>query len=190
VFPFSPGQVAGYGIVALLVLAVGWRYLQRPPEPPPAVPAPAVAAEAAAPVAVVVAVSGEVRRPGVYRLAGGARVQDAVARARPTRRADLEAINLAVRLADGEQVVVPRRGTPAAASAGGSAGAGGDGGIVHLNSATQAELEELDGIGPALASRIIEYRDQHGGFASVEELDEVSGIGPARLAALADHVAP
>jgi competence protein ComEA len=83
-------------------------------------------------------------------------------------------------------VVGPRHGAPAAASA----GAGGDGGIVHLNSATQAELEELDGIGPALASRIIEYRDEHGGFASVEELDEVSGIGPARLAALADHVAP
>ena len=106
------------------------------------------------------------------------------------RGAQLGAINLAERLADGEQVVVPARGALApAGSTVSSGGAAAPGAIVHLNSATLEQLETLDGIGPALAQRIVDYRSAHGGFRSLAELDQVSGIGPARLAALHGHVA-
>jgi competence protein ComEA len=189
----TPRQVAMYAVAALLVLAVGWRYATPPPSQPAApAPGPApVAAEPDMPAVVVVDVAGAVRRPGVHRLPGGARVQDAVRKARPRPGADLAALNLAARLADGEKIVVPRRGETVAAAAGGSAGAApAAGGIVHLNSATAEQLEALDGIGPSLAAAIVEYRETNGGFSSVEELDQVSGIGPARLAALAGQVAP
>jgi competence protein ComEA len=118
----------------------------------------------------------------VYRLPTGARVQDAVKRAGATRRADLAAVNLAARLTDGEQVVVPVRGqAPAAADGAGTASPAAP---VSLNSGTLEQLETLDGVGPSLAQRIIDYRTLHGGFRSLAELDQVSGFGPARLAAL------
>ncbi|MGZ4481084.1 MAG: helix-hairpin-helix domain-containing protein [Gaiellales bacterium] len=178
-------QMVLAALVALAVLAVGWRY--RPdasapaPEPRAAV---AVPASAAAPV-VVVDVTGAVRRPGVYRLPSWARVQDAVRRAGLRPGARLAGINLAARLADGEQIVVPGRGQPAGVAPPVSGAAGGP---VHLNSATLEQLESLDGIGPALAQRILDYRAAHGGFRTLDELDQVSGIGPARLASLAGHV--
>ena len=179
------------GIAAgLLVLAVGYRVLaNRPAEPPPV----AVEKRAAVKVPrerVYVHVAGAVRRPGLYRVPESTRVGRAVELAGgPTRKADLAATNLAAAVEDGQQILVAARGTappPTSATAGTTAPAG----PISLASATQAQLEELDGIGPTLAARILEYRDTHGGFRSVEELGEVDGIGEVRLAALREAVQP
>ena len=179
-------------VVLVVVLALAGRMLLRPRHP--AVPPPVrVAAPAAAsrPAKLFVDVVGAVRRPGVYRVPEGARVAQAVARAGgPTPNAQLELVNLAARVADGEQVVVPRRGAagPMSAVAGGAGSA--PAGPVHLNSATLEQLDALPGVGPVTAQKILDYRQQHGGFGSVDELDAVPGIGPARLADLRGLVAP
>jgi competence protein ComEA len=140
----------------------------------------------------LVHVAGAVRTPGVYRLRDGERVQDAVRRAGgPRAGADLNAINLAAKVADGQQVVVPRRGAAGAAPVSG-AGAAEPGSPpqapVSLNTATAEQLDTLDGVGPATASKILEYRRQHGGFRSIDDLGEIPGIGPKRLAALRGKV--
>jgi competence protein ComEA len=177
-------------IVAVVALALGGRALLRPTHasvPPPlhvrrsdASPKPAL---------VYVDVVGAVRRPGLYRLETGARIADALARAGgPTRKADMELINLAALVADGEQVAVPRRGASVTAGIGGAAST--SSGPVHLNSATLEQLDALPGVGPVTAQKIVDYRTQHGGFGSVDELDAVAGIGPARLADLRPLVAP
>ena len=151
---------------------------------------------------LVVHVVGQVKRPGVVVLAVGARVRDAVAKAGGARSgADLGALNLARPLVDGEQLRVPRPGeapAPADAAAGGSGaggsrsgsagGPGGPGGAVNLNTANQAVLEELPGVGPVLAQRIIDWRSEHGRFTSVDELAEVSGIGEKMFAQLQGKV--
>ena len=185
------------GCLALL-LFVGSKLLARPQTsaalaPPAAAPTEAAAA---APTAVVVDVVGAVRRPGLYRLRQGARIADAVSRAGgATPKADLALINLAAPLADGEQVVVPRRGTaalgaPAGAAGAGSAGGAPSGGPVHVSTATLEQLDSLPGIGPVTAQKILDYRQQHGAFHSVEELEGVPGIGPAHMAELKGLVIP
>jgi len=137
---------------------------------------------------LVVHVAGAVRRPGVYRLRAGARVADAVERAGGARRrADLGAVNLAAELQDGRQVLVPLRAKGGVAAAN-AAGATAPGVPLNLNTATVEQLDELDGIGPATAQQIVAYREEHGGFGSVEELDQVPGIGETRLSALRDKV--
>lgn len=152
------------------------RVAVRPPSPPGA----------------LVHVAGQVRRPGVYRVAAGARVVQVLRRAGgPTRRADLSALNLAAPVQDGQQVLIPARapspGAPGAAGPGaGSRGAG----PISLSSASEQDLDGLDGIGPTLAARIVEWRRTHGGFASVDQLMEVPGIGPTRLEALRSRVVP
>jgi competence protein ComEA len=139
-----------------------------------------------APAELVIHVAGKVRTPGVVRLPPGSRVLDAVdAAGGATKGADLTGLNLARLLTDGEQVVV---GVPAPAGAAPTNAPGTASGPININTATASQLEELPGIGPALAARILAWRDEHGQFTSVEELQEVSGIGPATLAELADLI--
>ena len=139
---------------------------------------------------VVVHVAGAVRDPGVYRLPAGARVDDAVGRAGgATRRADLGGLNLAAKLEDGRQVLVPERaprGGVAAAGAGTAAPA--EGQPLNLNTATLEQLDTLSGIGPLTAQKILDFREENGGFGSIEELGEIPGIGEKRLASLREEV--
>ena len=154
-------------------------------------PVPALVPErAAATPALVVHVAGAVRRPGLYRLAEGKRVADAVARAGgATAPADTAAINLAAPLADGMQVIVPRRVAVAAGGGGGAAEAAVPA-RVSLSSASAAELDALPGVGPVTAQKIVDYRAAHGGFRAVEDLDAIPGIGPARIEQLRDLTTP
>jgi competence protein ComEA len=160
---------------------------------------------------VTVHVVGQVKAPGVFQLPMGARVADAVAKAGGALKgADLASVNLARVLTDGEQVRVPRPGEtvapPGSGTGGAAAGAGspsgsgamggsaagggvvGAGGKLDLNTATAAQLEELPGVGPVLAQRIVDWRTEHGRFASVDELGEVSGIGEKIFAELQPKV--
>jgi competence protein ComEA len=137
--------------------------------------------------ALVVDVVGAVRHGGLYRLPAGSRVADAVRRAGGvTKRAQLELVNLAAPLADGEQVLVPRAGAVAGAAAGATTPAA----PLQLSVATAEQLDTLPGIGPATAARIVQYRQEHGTFRAVDDLAGVPGIGPAKLAALKGLVVP
>ena len=140
---------------------------------------------------VWVHVAGAVRRPGVYRVPEGARAARAVARAGgATARADLAAVNLAAPVEDGQQVVVPDRDVATAPAGGGPAAAAAAGGPVALGTATPEQLDQLDGIGPTLAARIVEFRQRNGGIRSVDDLREVEGIGDKRFEALREAVRP
>jgi competence protein ComEA len=139
---------------------------------------------------VVVHVAGAVREPGVYRLPAGSRVADGVERAGGAiSAAAVDGINLAARLADGQQVVVPR----AVQSQGGVAVAGSASatdGPIGLGTATVEQLDTIEGIGPVTAQEIVEFRDEQGGLSSVEDLDQISGIGPATMDALRGALQP
>jgi competence protein ComEA len=195
----SRSQLATYALAAAVVVVLGMRFMQGQARGGAgggqAAPAPApVKIDRPASTVALVHVAGAVRHPGVYRLHDGDRVKDAVARAGGARAgADVNAINLAAKVADGQQVVVPRRGAAAALAgdpaAGASAGEGaGPQPPVNLNSATAAQLDTLDGVGPATAQKILDWRREHGGFRTVDDLGEVPGIGPKRLAALRGKV--
>jgi len=183
--------------VALALLLLAARYLLPAGTATPAAPLPPPPGSgtgAAGPSArVVVDVVGEVRRPGLYRLADGSRIADAVARAGgATRKAELAQVNLAAPLADGEQVVVPARGSAAAAApaAAGGPDAAAPSAPIQLSTATLEQLDSLPGVGPATAQKILDYRTKHGAFSSVDELDAVPGIGPKRLEQLRELVVP
>jgi len=196
-------RLALYVALGLVVCVLGARYLSAQGAEPVASTvsagaAPGVRVQPVGGGIVTVHVTGAVRRPGVYRLRSGARVNDALARAGgAVRRADLTAVNLAAKLEDGRQVLVPRRAAAAAAGVaaappGGSAtpsSAAAPSAPINLNTATLEQLDTLDGVGPGIAQRIIDYREQHGGFRRVEELGEVPGIGAKRLATLTPLVA-
>ncbi|QNQ90770.1 hypothetical protein GP475_09030 [Corynebacterium poyangense] len=139
---------------------------------------------------IVVSVVGAVEQPGVHTLSPTARVVDALEKAHPVGDANIEALNLAQKLNDGEQIKVPRQGEegaqePGVAAAGGSTTSDG---TVSLNSATLAELESLPGVGKKTAEAIIAHREASGGFRSVEELLNVKGIGPAKFATISPHI--
>jgi competence protein ComEA len=190
----SPRRLlAALAALLVLVLLVG-RHLTRSSGATPVPSHPVLPADAAAgsSAKVVVHVVGAVRRPGLYRLHRGARIADAVRRAGgTTRKANLEAINLAAPLEDGLQVVVLRRLPPAPAgeptAPGGAPAAQGP---IHLNTATLEQLDTLPGVGPVTAQKIVDWRQSHGAFTSVDDLDAIPGIGPARLEQLRDLVAP
>jgi competence protein ComEA len=190
----SRSQLLVYGAVAVALLFVGARAIRSEGGGEAAFGAASPSSSGGAVTVasgqgsdVVVDVTGAVARPGVYRLPAGSRVDDAVQRAGGAREgAMLEAVNLAARLADGQQVVVPRAGAVAAAAA----GAGPEDGPISLGTATVDQLDTIDGIGPVTAQKIVEFREQHGGLSSVEQLDQVSGIGPATMESLRGRLQP
>lgn len=184
-------------LLALLGLAAlgggGLWYLRSLPEPVAiaATPAPAPTASAGP---LIVHVAGWVREPGVYELAAGDRVIDAIrAAGGPKRGAQLSALNLAALLTDAQQIVVPppapKGGTTAPPVGGAVASPGAPGAaLVNVNTATPEELETLPGIGPVLAGSIVQYREENGPFTSVDQLIEVSGIGEVTLEEIRDFV--
>jgi competence protein ComEA len=189
----SRSQLVVYAAVAAALLLVGARALRGEAGADTSFAIGAEAAPGGASFAIggrsgdlVVDVTGAVRRPGVYRMPAGSRVDDAVARAGGAApRAQLEAINLAARLADGQQVVVPERVPGGVASV-----AGVEEGPISLGTATVEQLEEIEGIGPVTAGAIVEFRDEHGGLSSVDQLDQVAGIGPATMESLRERLQP
>ena len=217
--PPARSTLIAYAAIAVVVVALGLRWLDRDAQT--AVPdssldaAPASTSESAsgarkrdsavalprAPAPrLVVHVVGAVRSPGVYRLREGSRVADAVKRAGGVARgADTAAVNLAAKLTDGQQVVLPRRAAqgaigPAPAAGGAAApaqgGAGSAPGPISLASATLEQLDTLDGVGPATAKKILDWRAKTGGFSSVDDLAEIPGIGPKKLESLRAQVVP
>jgi competence protein ComEA len=152
---------------------------------------------------IFVHVAGAVRQPGLLKLPPGSRVATAVERAGGAGpHADLAGVNLAAKLEDGQQVLVPVRGAapggpgvPGAAVPGAAvpgAATSGAAGVpkLSLGTATVEQLDQIDGIGPTLAQRIVEYRTEHGGFRSIGELREVEGIGEKRFETLHDALQP
>lgn len=203
--PFAVSRstaLVALGVLLVILALAGQRLAQAGTTTEPEVVAPLEpVAQLPARRAVVVHVAGAVRRPGLYRLREGARVADAVARAGgATRRAQLAALNLAAPLVDGVQVLVPIR--PSVPGGVGSAGGNltpdgsvaaaetGLGAKPSLSSATAEQLDELPGVGPVTAQKILDYRAAHGPFRSVDDLDAVPGVGPTRIEQLRDLVTP
>ena len=211
---FSRILASAFGVV---VMVVGVWWVVRVPPPPPEASIPFATTSVASntgetsafPSAanIMVYVSGEVVKPGVYVLLAKARVIDALqAAGGPTNQADLVVVNLAAPLVDAAQVFIPRMGSTPRVTlprphaginlpiAGGSGGAGAGGsatsaaGIVDINSATLADLDALPGVGPSTAQAIIDYRVANGPYASVDDLLNVRGIGPSKLAAMRARV--
>jgi competence protein ComEA len=172
-------QWIGAGLLLVLAIGAGTWYARSAPEPPPVV----VSAETAFPDTLTLHVSGAVVSPGLVEVTRDARVADVIlAAGGALGDADLSALNLAARVVDGQQLMVPRAGS--GGDGGGAAGAG----KVPINSAGEALLQELPGVGPVLAERILRHREEHGPFAVVEDLLDVPGIGEGKLAALRDVV--
>lgn len=211
---FTRRQLIAYAALALVIIAVGVRYLildERPsksgeqlvltPVVSPSASAGPAAGGSPAPATLVVHVCGAVRRPGIVTLPADSRAADAIEAAGGVNgKADLTTINLAAKVADGQQVIVAERGqAPAAGAApagqGGSAATGSGGsatggaaaglaGPISINSASASQLDALPGVGPATAQKIIDYRTANGPFKTLEDLKNVPGIGDVRFAAL------
>lgn len=138
---------------------------------------------------VVVHVAGAVSSPGVYTLPADSRVDDAVRAAGATADADLSQLNLAQKLADGQKITVPAAGeTPAPADNAAPSDSSQSGALININTATQEELETLPSIGEVRAQAILAYREEHGGFRTIDELKEVSGIGEKIFADISPHI--
>jgi competence protein ComEA len=185
----SRSQLLVYAVIAVAVIVIGARWIRSSGGGSSGGTELSFAAdsthEAEGTRDVVVHVAGAVGRPGVYRLPAGSRVTDAVRRAGGFGHgANQDAINLAARLSDGQQVVVAGPGATSPSAAGGQSGP------ISLGSATVEQLDQVEGIGPVTAQKIIEFRDQKGGLSSIDQLDEVSGIGPATMETLRSALQP
>jgi competence protein ComEA len=220
---FGVSRMIGTVLSVAFVGIAGWWLVQVPPPPPEAnlsfasttvAASPTIGVSASSinttPQIITVHVAGAVKNPGVYRLKYGSRINDGiVAAGGATSAANLDVINLATVLNEGEQIYVPKRGEKphvitnrpqvggagGAGGAGGVAGAGGAGGVagaggaansavpqlININLASVVELEQLPGVGPATAKAIVAYREKNGAFLKVEDLLKVRGIGPAKL---------
>lgn len=198
--------------VLLAAVVTGWWVLSSRPRSDPlrtdsrvAVPgaapvggSPAAAAASSGPAhpqpsgVIVVDVAGKVHRPGLYRLPSGSRVDDALQAAGGLMPGVNEAaVNRAARISDGQQIVVGQAAAVpvAGGSAGGGSSGGGVAGPININNASLTELQQLPGVGPVLAQHILDWRTEHGAFASIDQLQSVSGIGPAKFAAMRALVA-
>ena len=203
----SRSQLVVYGAVAVVLLLVGARWIRSGDAS--GTPAGEVtygdtgaasgdgtgglSVDAQGGTDVVVDVAGAVANAGVYRLPAGSRVNDAVQRAGgATARAAVESINLAARLTDGQQVVVPEKVKGSSATVASSTGTATTepAGPISLGTATVEELDTIEGIGPVTAQKIVEFRDQHGGVSSVDQLDQIDGIGPATMETLRSSLQP
>ena len=209
---FGASRMIGSVLSVAFVGVAGWWLVQTPPPPPEAslsFASTTVATSAtigvsassinATPPIITVHVAGSVKNPGVYRLKYGSRINDGiVAAGGATSAANLDVINLATVLNEGEQIYVPKRGEKphtitdrpqlggAGGAAGGLNGVGGATGsavpqLININLASVVELEQLPGVGPATAKAIVAYREKNGAFLKVEDLLKVRGIGPAKL---------
>lgn len=199
----SASELALLAVLGVAILGSGLFVLLKTSDPPapPLERAAAPGDDAAAspetspsPQLLVVHVAGQVANPGVYRLADGSRVQDALTAAGgPNDQADVDALNLASRVADGQKVFVPQPGEAlpaeqAAELAGAAGGNGAAGGKINLNTASRQQLESLPSVGPVKAERIIAHRQAHGPFTSPRQIMEVSGFGPKTYEALKDLI--
>jgi competence protein ComEA len=184
----SRAQLLVYALIAVAVIAIGARWIRSSATESSGGAGLSFAADStheAGPRDVIVHVAGAVERPGVYRLPAGARVTDAIRRAGGFGGgANRGGINLAARLSDGQQVAVPGPGNAAAAASGAQTGP------ISLGSATIEQLDQIEGIGPVTAQKILEFRDQHGGLSSIDQLDEVDGIGPSTMETLRTSLQP
>ncbi|HYZ12445.1 MAG TPA: ComEA family DNA-binding protein [Actinomycetota bacterium] len=179
--------IALVAVVGVTVAGAGFWYVRSVPAPVQVRSGPSEALVAAPPASasptmvILVDVAGWVRRPGVYEFAEGARVIDAIDAAGGARPgAVLSSLNLAAPLVDGTQVLVPKESQSAPTTETGT-GTSGATGLVNVNSATNAELETLPGIGEVIAQAIVDHRTENGPFTSVDQLVDVSGIGDATL---------
>lgn len=194
----TPARVAGALLLVLALVAGAWFLLRTPSGPPPEELLP-VAGSNADPAAgstttteaafVVAHAAGAVLQPGVYELPADSRVTDLIdAAGGASADADLDRLNLAAPVVDGQRVYVPRIGEAMPADAAVGAAGGQPAGPLDLNTATLEQLDVLPGVGPATAQAIIDERDRRGGFRSVDDLLDVRGIGPAKLEGLRDLV--
>lgn len=190
----SRRQLFGAAAAVAILLVLLLRHLGGSGSGAPAVTplaAPARPAKPAAAKLLVIDVAGAVRQPGLYRLRAGSRIDDAIAAAGGvTAKAQLDAVNLAAPIADGEQIVVPGRGAVGAPAATPPTAGSAPTAPLDLNTATAEQLEALPGVGPVTAQKILDYRAAHGPFHSVVELEGVPGIGPAHMAQLKGLVIP
>jgi competence protein ComEA len=195
----SRQQLIAWAAVGLVILLIGASYLRgqlsSPVREEPAAVTLGIKEDRTS-ARLKVHVVGAVAHPGLYEIEPGSRVADALEKAGgATPAADLNQINLAAKLADGQQLIVPEAGASVAVGTGGAgSGAGGGSGTpaanqpININTATADQLNVLDGVGPKTAQKIIEYREANGGFKSAEELLEVPGIGPAKFEQIKNQV--